>query len=277
MSVRLPAVAGVFYPGDEPSLRRKLASCTPQAQRGRALALLAPHAGYDYSGPTAGAAYARVEVTPEVVLLCFNHRSVGRPVALWTEGGWRTPLGTAPIATDLVDRIRAAFPRADLDEAAFHREHSGEVQVPFLQAARADVRIAPVSLNTHDRAVLRDFGRALAQAAGDCLVAATTDLTHCGEGYGVMPPAGKSPGEWAREQDALVLDRVRALDADGFWRVVEERDVTMCGIAPTAAMIEYARARGASSAEVVAYATSADGEPGADRAVGYPGVIVLSP
>jgi len=277
MSVRSPAVAGAFYPADETVLRRRLGELCPAAPRARALCVLVPHAGYDYSGATAGAVFSRVEVTPDVVLLSFSHRGTGRPVALWTEGAWRTPLGAAPVATELVDRIRAAFPRADVDEPPFLREHSGEVQVPFLQHARPDARIAPVSLNTMDPILLRDFGTALATVAGDALVVATTDLTHCGAGYGVAPPAGKSPKQWANEQDGLVLDRVRALDEAGFWRVVMERDVTMCGVAPTAAMIAYARARGAASAEVVRYATSADDEPDADRVVGYPGVVVYSP
>ncbi|MBI2933729.1 MAG: AmmeMemoRadiSam system protein B [Planctomycetes bacterium] len=275
MSVRNPAVAGMFYPEEEAALRTKVATLLPrETDRRRAIAVLVPHAGYDYSGPVAAAVYGVVEITPEVVLLSFNHRMAGAPVGLWTEGEWRSPLGAASISTELVDRISAAFPQAEIDEAAFQREHSGEVQVPFLQVLRPDVRIAPVSLNTMDRRVLGDFGRALATATGEALVVATTDLTHCGVRYGVPPPSGRSARDWAREQDAAILEPIRGLDIEGFWRVLTSRGVTMCGVAPTAAMIEYARARGATRAADVRYATSADDDAGAELAVGYAGVIV---
>lgn len=278
MSIRRPAVAGTFYPAEEKSLRRAIADLLPPGmERSPALGVLVPHAGYEYSGAVAGAVFARVEVSPEVVILAFNHRMQGPPVAVWAEGGWRTPLGEAAIATDLVDRIRAALPRAEVDESTFRGEHSAEVQIPFLQFVRPDVRIAPVFLNTQDRALLREAACALAGVTKGVLVVATTDLTHCGAGYGIWPPPPKKPREWAREQDALVLNKIHALDVDGFWNVVLERNVTMCGAAPTAALIEYALCRGATSAEVVKYATSADDEADADRAVGYPGVVVPCP
>ncbi|HKS17221.1 MAG TPA: AmmeMemoRadiSam system protein B, partial [Planctomycetota bacterium] len=161
----------------------------------------------------------------------------------------------------------------------FAREHSGEVQLPFLQMARPDVRIAPISVNAWEgrgsgREDLARFGATLASVVRDELVVATTDLTHCGEGYGVSPPDGKRPIEWAREQDRHVLDALKTLDEPAFWKAVVDRGVTMCGVGPTAAMIAFARARGATSAEIVAYGTSADREPNEDRAVGYVGVII---
>src|SRR6185295_15054444 len=113
-----------------------------------------------------------------------------------------------------------------------------------------------------------------ASAVGNELVVATTDLTHCGEGYGIAPPAGMKPAEWARAQDRRVLDALERLDIEAFWDTIDRHGVTMCGVGPTAAFIEYGRARGASSAEITAYGTSADDEPDADRAVGYPGVVI---
>ncbi len=270
MSLRRAAVAGAFYPADPATLRAQIeAMIRPDPKP--ALGVLVPHAGYDYSGAVAGAALSRVAVTRDVVLLSFNHRAQRPKLSIWSEGAWQTPLGQVPIATELVDRLRGL---AEPDEAPFLREHSGEVQVPLLQVLRPDVRIAPLSVDSHDREAIAVFAHGLARAGGDALVVATTDLTHCGESYAAPAPPGKSAREWAREQDAAVLETIRALDVDAFWRVVEERHVTMCGVAPTAALITYARARGAKSAEIVKYATSADDEPDADRAVGYPGVIV---
>src|SRR5262245_36595388 len=143
--LRLPSVAGLFYPADADALRRKLAALMPPWTRSAARAALAPHAGIDYSGRVAGAVYARIDVPRDVVLLSFNHRGAGARFGAWPRGAWRTPLGDAPVAEDLVRRLMDAAPDLEDDEAAFAKEHSGEVQVPFLQAARPDVRIAPVT------------------------------------------------------------------------------------------------------------------------------------
>ncbi len=277
--LRLPSVAGLFYPADGGALRRKLEALQPAGPREAARAALAPHAGYDYSGRVAGAVYARIAVPRDVVILSFHHRGEGARFGAWARGAWRTPLGDAPVAEDLVGRLLEAVPGLEEDEAAFAGEHSGEVQVPFLQAARPDVRIAPLSVNAWEggesgREDLARFGAALAAAVREELVVATTDLTHCGRAYGVLPPPNRRPADWTREQDRLVLDAVARLDEPAFWDAVARRGVSMCGVGPTAALIGYARARGAASAEIVAYETSADDEPDADRAVGYPGVIV---
>lgn len=277
--LRLPSVAGLFYPADPGALRKKVGDLMTPGPRAPARAALAPHAGFDYSGRVAGAVYARIAVPRDVVLVAFHHRGLGARFGAWARGAWRTPLGDAPVAEDLVRRILDAAPEVEADEAAFAKEHSGEVQLPFLQAARPDVRIAPLSVNAWEggdsgREDLARFGAALASVVRDELVVATTDLTHCGEGYGNAPPDGRTPADWARSQDRFVLDALARLDEAAFWDAVAARGVAMCGVGPTAAMIAFARARGANSAEIVAYGTSADDEPGADRAVGYPGVIV---
>jgi len=276
---RRPSVAGVFYPSDPEILRRKLASIMEKGTPRPAKAVLVPHAGYDYSGRVAGAAYSRVAVTRDVVLVAFHHRGLGARFGVWSGGEWETPLGPVPVAGDLAARLKAACPVLEEDEAGFRGEHSAEVQMPFLQASRSDVRIVPLSVNAWEggdigRRELAEFGRALAAAVGDELVVATTDLSHCGVGYDSMLPKGRTAREHASDLDARILDRVKALDVDGFWETLERFRVPMCGVGPTAVFLEYGRARGASSAEVVAYETSADGEPEADRAVGYPGVVV---
>lgn len=275
MPLRRPAVAGAFYPDDPAELRSVLDRCLTPGPASAALATLAPHAGTTYSGPVAGAVYGQVSIPRDVVLVSFSHRGQGAPFAVWPDGQWETPLGLVPVAESLTGEI-LRLPGFEVDTFAFLREHSGEVQVPFLQRRRADVRIAPVSIQSRSAPRIRDAAQALATLlkGRDILVAATTDLTHCGEDYGQVPPAGVSVRDFAREQDARVLETIKPLDVTAFWQVIDRYDVTMCGVAPTAFMMEYALARGATTADVVRYATSADDEPGADRAVGYPGVVV---
>jgi AmmeMemoRadiSam system protein B len=277
MTVRLPAVAGSFYPAKEEMLRAELDALIPAARKERALALIAPHAGYSYSGKVAGAAFGRVEIPRDVVILCFNHHGAGSDFAIWPEGAWRTPLGDAPVNSDLARAIKDAFLPADFDETGHQDEHSGEVQVPFLQRLRPDVRIAPVALSIghDDRSIgqLRAFGKALAAIpaevlakAGvqDLLVVASTDLNHYEDQKTTV------------EKDEAAIRAIEALDEEGLVRELRAREISMCGFAPTVATIAYARAKGATKAATVAHATSGDVSGDYDRVVGYAGMIIPS-
>ena len=276
MTVRLPAVAGSFYPGKEETLREQLDALIPAARKERALALIAPHAGYAYSGRVAGAVYGRVEVPRDVVILCFNHHGAGRDFAVWPEGAWRTPLGDAPVNRELAASIKQAFLSADFDESGHEDEHSAEVHVPFLQRVRPDVRIAPVALSVgHDEksvAQLRAFGKALAglsadalakaEAAEGFLVVASTDLNHYEDQKTTV------------QKDEAVIRAIEALDDRALLETIQAREVSMCGFAPTIATIAYAKARGATNVSTVAHATSGDVSGDYDRVVGYVGMVI---
>ena len=266
MTVRAPAVAGSFYPGQAEKLRRELDALIPAARKERVLALVAPHAGYAFSGKVAGAAYGRVEIPRDVVILCFNHHGAGSDFAVWPDGAWRTPLGDAPVNPELARAIKDAFLPADFDEVGHQDEHSGEVQVPFLQQLRPDVRIAPVALSVghDDRSVaqLRAFGKALAGVPGDFLVVASTDLNHYEDQKTTV------------EKDEAAIRAIEALDEAALTQAVRTREVSMCGFAPTLATIVYARAKGATRAATVAHATSGDVSGEYERVVGYAGMII---
>jgi AmmeMemoRadiSam system protein B len=265
MSLRAPVVAGMFYPGRPDELRRAVAEALPPLRRERALAVLVPHAGYVYSGKVAAAAFGRVEVPADVVLLCFNHRGRGEDFAVWPEGAWRTPLGDVPVNAELVGKLKDAFPRLADDETGHSDEHSGEVQVPFLQVLRPDVRIAPVALSVgpDDRSfdALREFGRALASVQAEFLVVASTDLNHYEDQKTTIA------------KDEVVISAIERLDEEGVQEAVGRKDVSMCGYAPTIAAIAYAKAKGARRAETVLHATSGDVSGDYDKVVGYVGMI----
>ncbi|HLY10527.1 MAG TPA: AmmeMemoRadiSam system protein B [Planctomycetota bacterium] len=265
MPLRPPAVAGTFYPGQAETLRRELDGLIPAAAtKSKALAVVVPHAGYVYSGRVAGAVFARVEVPRDVVLLCFNHRGLGPGFGIWPDGAWRTPLGDAPVNAELARRIRAAYPGAAEDESGFLDEHSGEVQVPFLQRVRPDLRLVPVALSVGlgSASALRDFGRTLATVDGDFLVVASTDLNHYED------------QETTLAKDQAVIAAIEGLDARGLESAIRTHDVSMCGFAPTIAAIAYAKAKGAAAATTVLHATSGDVSGDYDRVVGYAGMII---
>jgi AmmeMemoRadiSam system protein B len=264
MALRSPAVAGTFYPGSEATLRRELDGLVAAGPASRALAAVVPHAGYAYSGKVAGAVYGRVEIPRDVVLLCFNHRGRGADFAVWPEGAWRTPLGDAPVNGELAGRLLAAFPDAVFDEAGHADEHSGEVQVPFLQRQRPDVRLVPVALSVglDEAERLRAFGEALAGLEGDFLVLASTDLNHYEDQASTL------------DKDGELIRAIEALDAEGLRSAIRRKRISMCGYAPTLATIAYAKKKNAGRPCTVMHATSGDVSGDWDRVVGYVGMII---
>ncbi|HXX93028.1 MAG TPA: AmmeMemoRadiSam system protein B [Planctomycetota bacterium] len=266
MSVRSPSVAGTFYPGRAEELRRAVDSTLPTVPKERALAVVVPHAGYVYSGKVAGAVYGRIEIPRDVVILGFNHRGFGSDFGVWREGGWITPLGQAPVHTELADAIKGAFLPADFDETGHLEEHSGEVQIPFLQRLRPDLRIVPVALSVGlDERSFRQllaFGQALAGLREEFLVVASTDLNHY------------ESQEVTLRKDKAVIAAIEALDPEALRHTLSELGVSMCGYAPTIAGVAYARAKGATRARTVLHATSGEVSGDYDRVVGYVGMII---
>lgn len=264
VSVREPAVAGTFYPRDARRLRETVKACvtgTPAP----ALAAMVPHAGYVYSGAVAGAVFGAMEIPDTVVILHFNHRGAEEQFAVWTRGAWRTPLGDAEIDGAAARAIAEAC-GLEADPPLHAREHSGEVQIPFIQVRNPRARIVPIALSGWISAAARlaEIGTALAGATGT-LVIASSDMNH----YEADGPT--------RRKDAAVTAAIERLDAEAMIEAIERFDVSMCGAAPALAMIAYARGHGATSARLVRYDTSATASGDADRVVGYAGLIVDRP
>jgi hypothetical protein len=242
--VRPPAVAGRFYPGDAAELAREveahLAAGRVDGEPARALALVAPHAGYMYSGGVAGQVFARVAVPARVVVMGPNHTGRGERVSLVPAGAYEVPGGSVPV----------------------------EVELPVLRAREPAVRFVPMvlaGLSEKDAiAVGEGVARAVAKVGGEVLVVASSDMSH------YLPDAE------ARRVDKIALDALLTGDAATLHRTVRERDISMCGVVPTTAMLAYAQAAGAGRPELVAYATSGDASGDRSRVVGYAGVVIAA-
>lgn len=263
---RAPAVAGRFYEGDPGALAREVRTfLRAEAAPRPALGVVAPHAGYVYSGAIAGAVYARVAIPRQVIVLGPNHTGLGRLAALWPAGGgWRTPLGTVPVSRPLTEALARGAPLVEEDRAAHLREHSLEVHVPFLAVARPDVELAALCLGPLDLGACEEVGRTVADAARahGALVVASSDMSH-------YVPAAE-----AREKDRHAIDRILALDPEGLHRTVRREGLTMCGVVPATVMLFAARALGARAAELVRYGHSGEVTGDDDEVVGYAGLIV---
>ncbi|MFC1671605.1 AmmeMemoRadiSam system protein B [Planctomycetota bacterium] len=264
---RTPAVAGTFYPGTREELEDAVASLMGEAEKSPALGVVSPHAGYVYSGSVAGAVFSKTVVPDVCVILAPNHTGTGDAAfAVWADGKWLMPMGDVFVEEGFARKLLQACSAAAADESAHVREHSAEVQVPFLQAANPSVRIVPVVISSHNLAALQEFGKSLAgviqDTAGDVLVVASSDMTHYED------------QETARTKDQLAIDTILALDEKELLRVVVENRISMCGVAPTVAMLTCCRALGAREATLITYQTSGDVTGDVAQVVGYAGLVV---
>lgn len=273
-SVRAPAVAGRFYPASAAELTEQVTGFL-HAARGhaprRACAVMAPHAGYVYSGGVAGKVFAAVDVPRRVVLLGPNHTGRGARVSVMASGAWQLPGARVPVDEELANALLAASPVARADQAAHEFEHSLEVEVPFLVARQPALRIVPVVLGVLSASEAIAFGQALHRAVTHVLGA------HPGEEVLVVASSDMShylPDDDARRVDRTALAPLLAFDPEGLYRTVVEHDISMCGFIPATAMLAYAREAGAARPELVAYATSAEAFGDKSRVVGYAGVVL---
>ncbi len=264
--LRPPAVAGRFYPDDADALAADVEARLARAGRTarRHLAVMAPHAGYVYSGNVAGVVFADTVVPARVIVLAPNHTGRGRPGAVWSRGAFALPGGALPVDEELCALLLNH--RLVHDHEAHRDEHALEVELPFVRARRPDVRITPIILGGLGLDDCLEIGRHLAEVvtrlAADVLVIASSDMSHY------------LPDDVTRRIDQRALEPLLARDPERLFKLVRDEDITMCGILPATAMLAYANARGASSAELLAYATSADAFGDTSRVVGYAGVAV---
>ena len=280
-AVRTPAVAGRFYPGRAEDLLREVREFTSPSktpiETGRidAIGCVAPHAGYIYCGGVAGAVYSRLKIPERCVILCPHHTGKGRPLAIMANTTWQTPLGEVAADAHMAARLLRRFPALQEDSAAHRAEHAIEVQLPFLQASRPELKIVPIAIGTSDFDVLRGLGETLADVIADhheedqkterqakVLIIASSDMNHY------------ESDTITRIKDRKAVERVLAMDARGLWEVVLNEDISMCGFGPTVVMLTAAKLLGATSATLVKYATSGDVSGDYESVVGYAGIIV---
>lgn len=273
--LRQPAVAGYFYKGTADALRKEVGSfIVPGQERVQALGILVPHAGFLYSGPVAGAVYSRVVLPDTFVLIGPNHTGLGAPVSLMAAGAWETPLGTVEIDTGLASAVMRHSPLVRDDSLAHLREHSLEVQLPFIQYFTSEFRIVPVQMLDVRLETCVAVGKAVAAAVQErrktagsddkgVLVVASSDMSHYEDAH------------TAREKDEKALRHLLDLDPEGLLRTVREQGITMCGYGPAAAMLIACKALGAKRAELVHYANSGDASGDYKKVVGYAGVLIM--
>jgi MEMO1 family protein len=266
--IREPVVAGQFYPGDPKTLRRDVHSYLVESRTLlEAKAIVSPHAGYIYSGSVAGAVFSAVRLPKKFIILGPNHTGWGAPISLAPNGRWRTPMGSAEIDRELNLQLLASCPRLEQEHTAHLREHSLEVQLPFLQALVPEFCFAAICVATTDYEVLEEFGHSLAQVVQaspePILMVVSSDMNHY------------ESAEVASQKDHWAIDRILALDARGLFRIIGAEDISMCGFAPTVSAIIACRDLGATEGRLVRYANSGNVSGDYGSVVGYAGLAIV--
>ena len=274
VTVRTAARAGVFYEGTPTALRAqiewaflhpqgpgRLPAVDPGGPR-RLVGLVVPHAGYIYSGPVAAHAYAALAAdgAPDlVVIIGPNHYGLGPMVAVSQVRAWETPLGSMTVEREVAQAIVDALPWPAIGETAHEREHSLEVQLPFLQYLYGDrVRLVAIAVGHLPLSAAELLGRAIATAVSgrDAVVVASTDLSH-----------------YESQRSALAKDRLAlAAIAEGDCARLLQlagTEVSMCGAGPVAAMLTAGRELGAKTVRLLKHATSGDVAGDMRQVVGY--------
>jgi MEMO1 family protein len=266
--LRLPAVAGQFYPANPKELAAQLKRLTQNertAEKVRVRACLVPHAGYMYSGAVAGAVFANLVLPKKILLLGVRHYPRGEALAILSEGAWRTPLGDVPIDGALAAALRRECPLLREDSVAHSQEHSLEVELPFLQVLAPEFSFVPVAVGTlqFDDLVATGEGiaRVLRQSNEEILVVTSSDMNHYED------------DQTTRTKDGKAIDRMLQLDTKGLYEVCRAEKISMCGLGPAITMLRAMNSLGVTKAELLCYATSGDITGDRSAVVGYAGMV----
>lgn len=273
--VRKPAVAGQFYTGDPVALSKELTDFFKKAKKepipGQIIALIAPHAGYMYSGQVAAHAFKLLEgLSFETVLVISpSHIAYFSGASVYNGGAYETPLGTIPVDTTLAGKIADQDKRVLLsdkghDFVGMRGEHSLEVELPFLQTVLGKFKLVAIVIGDQDYATCEALGKAMAKAleGENALIVASSDLSHF------------HPYSEAVRLDNIVINHVNSFDADGLHKDLSSGACEACGGGPIVATMIAAKGLGADKAKVLNYANSGDVTGDKSGVVGYMAAVM---
>ena len=211
--IRQPVVAGTFYKSDAKILRAQIEGFIDKGcKKEKALGIVAPHAGYDYSGKVAGAVFSHSIIPETALILAPNHSGYGPPYSIWPDGSWRTPLGDVAIDVELVQELVSECDLLEKDRDAHKAEHAAEVMVPFLQYFNPRIKLAVVVISSGNLNELKTIGAnissALRRLRPDTLVIASSDMTHY------------ESHQSANKKDKIAINEILALNEDELYNKV---------------------------------------------------------
>ena len=271
---RNPAVAGTFYDFDKQGLEETLDNLFSEIPKGPEYqAVISPHAGYTYSGRTAARAISSLKSSKSFIILGPNHTGTGKEFSLMSSGSWKTPLGPVRIDPALAKALLDCGLPED-DELAHAREHSIEVQLPFLQQRFGqEITFVPLSImgfgfNAPFLEHCQKLGACLARLIKknpNTRIVASSDFSHY------------ISWDAAKEKDKQAIDAIQDLDLERFFRVLRETRSSMCGYAPVAVLMAAAGELGWKTVDVLEYTSSGDVTGDTSQVVAYAAIGFRKP
>lgn len=265
---RKPAVAGYFYPGQANDLIKTIERMVdPEREKEKAICVISPHAGFEYSGPVAGAVFSSVYLPDKFIILAPSHRSIQSHIAIMKEGTWETPLGHVQVESSLAEILMKHMPLITEDVTAHLNEHSLEVQLPFIQYFNKDFSIVPLCISYETSfEELQELGKAISlgvkELNDEVMIIASTDMSHYVD------------QKIAQKKDFSAIEKIVQLDAKGLYDTVRNEDISMCGFQPTTSAVVASVELGAKKAVLIKYQTSGDITGNYSEVVGYAGLRI---
>ncbi len=270
--IKEPNVAGAFYSSDSSGLKKEVSGYLVSAKkvkvRGKPVVLISPHAGYVYSGPVAAQGYAAIAGMKfdTVIILAASHYFPFKGISVYKDGYFGTPIGALEVDSALASMLVREDPVMLFSKPqVFDREHSVEVQLPFLQEALdPGFKILPVLFGELNYEECVNFANYLSRVTRgkNVLVVVSTDLSHY------------KPYSEANAYDGRTIDLIKNFDSRGLWDAVSRTGWNVCGVRPLVAGIEFAILERAKDIDVIEYANSGDTAGEKDRVVGYLSALI---
>lgn len=268
--IRESVIAGSWYPGRPEVLKRDIQKYLDQATvsppKGDIVGLIAPHAGYLYSGGVAAHAYKLLKDQPfdRVLVIAPSHRAYFQGASVYKAGGYRTPLGIVPLDRELVDSLLGQSALLDYVPHAHSQEHSLEIQLPFLQVVLDQFKLTPIVMGDQAFENCSQLAEVIAAVCREkrVLLVASSDLSHF------------HPYEEAKNLDQQIVDRVAAYDAAGLSESLRKGYSEACGGGPMMTVMLAAQKMGATKAQVLRYANSGDVTGDHRSVVGYMAAVL---
>tara|TARA_B110000014_G_scaffold189077_1_gene137850 strand:- start:562 stop:1395 length:834 start_codon:yes stop_codon:yes gene_type:complete len=270
--IRKPVVSGSFYPENPDELVQMIQNCfmhkfgpnskPPKKSQEKIFGVICPHAGYMYSGPIASHSY--YEISSQgfdlVIIIGPNHLAIGSEVATMSDAKWQTPLGISEVDSESSDYLTSIADSVEQDYFSHSKDHSLEVQIPFLQETFSNnLKILPIIMTKQDMDTAIEIGNAIAEIAKSkkTMIIGSSDFTHYEE------------NDFAHKQDMSLIEPILQMDITKFYEILSEKRISACGYGAIAATMIACKNMGSKKGELLAYATSGDIVGSKESVVGY--------
>jgi MEMO1 family protein len=268
-SVRQPAVAGTFYPGEENELRNMILEMLQQTSteqiENHIVGIISPHAGYTYSGKVAAEAYKQIEISKydNVIVIAPSHFEYFDGCSIYF-GNYETPLGIVSTNIEIADSIVSKSPAIMNASKGHFQEHSLEVQIPFLQICLRDFKLIPVVMGKQDYLTAKELSNAVYAVLSDpafenqrTLIVGSSDLSHY------------YPAKIAKEMDGIVINDIEEFDEKRLFEDIDSKRCEACGYGAMISTMMIAKTLGATNSKVLSHGTSGETSQDYNSVVGY--------